>query len=230
MVRLFSRAPAGPVTTPEYERVWIAFAVDRGARSERIGFSQQNMDAFAAWLPMLVADSVLCGFGELPEDGLRLLNDVSAFADDALERIARAADGREQLGRAGLATRARDWSPAELSPDAFQVHCEIDLWEEEERIKVNMAFTPPEAATPQACRELVWIAWDWVADGSGLHPSRAAAAAAAPPLVRRRDRRRGRAPERQRPRLRAARRDAASRGERGRGAPGGTFPPVTQWS
>lgn len=165
------------MTTPEYERVWIAFAVDRGARSERIGFSQQNMDAFAAWLPMLVADSVLCGFGELPEDGVRLLHDVSAFADDALERIARAADGREPLGELGLATRARDWSPAELSPDAFQVHCEIDLWEEEERIKVNMAFTPPEAATTQASRELVWIAWDWVADGSGLHPSRAAAAA-----------------------------------------------------
>jgi hypothetical protein len=160
--------------------VWIAFEVDRGAQYARVGFSQQNMDAFAAWLPMLVTDAVLCGFGDMPEDGLQLLNDVSAFADETLERIEQAARGRERLGELGLATRARDWLPAvpaELSSDAFRVHCEIDLWEEEERIKVITSFTPPEAATPQANRELIWIAWDWVAEGGGLHPSSATTAA-----------------------------------------------------
>jgi hypothetical protein len=173
VARLFSRASTGPAATPEYERVWIAFEVDRGASYERVGFSQQNMDAFATWLPMLVADAALCGFGDMPEDGLLLVNAVSAFADEMLERIERTASGREQLGELGLATRARDWLPAEYSSDAFRVHCEIDLWEEE-RIKALTSFTPPDAATPEACRELIWVAWDWIADGGGLHPSSAA--------------------------------------------------------
>jgi hypothetical protein len=30
-----------------------------------------------------------------------------------------------------------------------------------------------KAATPEACRELVWITWDSVADGSGPQPGRA---------------------------------------------------------
>jgi hypothetical protein len=176
VARLFSRHPVGPATTPEYERVWIRFDVDRAAHYERVGFSQQNMDAFAAWLPMLVADAALCDLGDMPEDGLLLLNAVSAFADERLERLAQAASGtRQRDGR--LAMRAREWLPPELSGDAFQVHCEIDLWEERERIKVMTAFTPPEAATPQACLELIWIAWDWVADGGGLHPATAGVAA-----------------------------------------------------
>jgi hypothetical protein len=169
----FSRSQAGP-PTPDYERVWIAFQVDRGARYDRVGFSQQNMDAFATWLPMLVADAMLCNFGEQPEDGLALLNDISAFADAKLEQIARATSSQHEHDTLRLATRARDWMPTEFSDDAFQVHCEVDLWEEPERIKVITPFTPSEAATPEACRELVWITWDWVADGSGLQPGRAA--------------------------------------------------------
>lgn len=139
-----------------------------------MGFSQQNMDAFATWLPMLVADAMLCNFGDMPEDGLSLLNDISAFADEKLEQITRAASNPDQSTTPRLATRARDWMPTEFSDDAFQVHCEVDLWEEQERIKVMAPFTPSEAATPEACRELIWITWDWVADGSGLHPDRAA--------------------------------------------------------
>lgn len=164
---------AGP-PTPDYERVWIAFQIDRGARYERVGFSQQNMDAFASWLPMLVADAMLCNFGEMPEDGLSLLNDISAFADEKLEQIAHAESIEDEFNTLRLTTRARDWMPTEFSDDAFQVHCEVDLWEERERIKLMAPFTPPEAATPEACRELVRITWDWVADGSGLHPRRAA--------------------------------------------------------
>jgi hypothetical protein len=168
----FSRQPAGP-PAPEYERVWIAFEVDRGADYGRVGFSQQNMDAFATWLPMLIADAMLCTFEELPEAGYALLSDISEFADARLEQVARAA-GSEDDDSLRLATRTRNWMPGELSDDVFQVHCEVDLWEEQERIKVMTPFTPAEAATPEACRELVWIAWDWVAEGSGLHPSRAA--------------------------------------------------------
>jgi hypothetical protein len=166
----FSRPQSGP-PTPDYERVWIAFQIDRGAGYDRVGFSQQNMDAFAAWLPMLVADAMLCHFEEQPEEGLALLNDVSAFADAKLEQITRASKRHETPH---LATRERDWMPTEFSDDAFQVHCEVDLWEERERIKVITPFTPPEAATTEACRELVWITWDWLADGSGLEPGRAA--------------------------------------------------------
>ncbi len=132
------------------------------------------MDAFATWLPMLVADAMLCSFEEQPEDGLALLNDVSAFADAKLEQITRATSRQDEHDTLRLATRARDWMPTEFSDDAFQVHCEVDLWEERERIKVITPFTPPEAATPEACRELVWITWDWVADGSGLQPVHAA--------------------------------------------------------
>jgi hypothetical protein len=169
----FSRHQVGP-QTPDYERIWIAFHVDRGARYARVGFSQQNMDAFASWLPMLVADAMLCNFGDMPEDGLLLLNDISEFADEKLEQITRAASSQDEDNTLRLATRTRDWMPTEFSNDAFQVHCEVDLVEEQERIKVMTPFTPPEAATPEACRELIWITWDWVADGSGLHPGRAA--------------------------------------------------------
>jgi hypothetical protein len=135
------------------------------------------MDAFAAWLPMLVADAMLCSFGEQPEDGLAPLNDVSAFADAKLEQITRATSIQEEHDTLLLATRERDWTPSEFSDDAFQVHCEVDLWEEQERIKVVTPFTPAEAASPEACRELIWITWDWVADGSGLQPERAATGA-----------------------------------------------------
>jgi hypothetical protein len=169
----FSHHQAGP-PTPDYERVWIAFRVDPHERYERVGFSQQNMDAFATWLPMLVADAMLCNFGDMPEDGLSLLNDISVFADEKLEQIARAAGDHDEVNAPRLATRTRDWMPSEFSSDTFEVHCEVDLWEEQERIKVMTPFTPPEAATPDACRELVWITWDWVVDGSGLHLGRAA--------------------------------------------------------
>jgi hypothetical protein len=135
------------------------------------------MDAFATWLPMLVADAMLCHFGDMPEDGLSLLNDISVFADEKFEQATRAASNQDENTTLRLATRARDWMPTEFSDDAFQVHCEVDLWEEQERIKVMTPFTPPEAATPEACRELIWITWDWVADGSGLHPDRAAMSA-----------------------------------------------------
>jgi hypothetical protein len=172
----FSHHQTGP-PTPDYERVWIAFHIDPDAHYERVGFSQQNMDAFATWLPMLVADAMLCDLGDTPEDGLSLLNDISAFADGKLEQIAGAAGDHTEESTPPLATRARDWMPAEFSDNAFQVHCEVDLWEEQERIKVMTPFTPPEAATPEACRELVWITWDWVVDGSGLHLGRAAMAA-----------------------------------------------------
>jgi hypothetical protein len=159
---------------PDQERVWIAFQVDRGAHYERVGFSQQNMDAFASWLPVLVADAMLCNFGEMPEDGLSLVNDISAFADAKLEQIAHAETIEDEFDTLRLATRARDWMPTEFSGDTFQVHCEVDLWEERARVKVMAPFTPPEAATPEACRELVWITWDWLAHGGGLHPRRAA--------------------------------------------------------
>jgi hypothetical protein len=172
----FSQHRAGP-PTPDYERIWIAFQIDPAARYERVGFSQQNMDAFATWLPMLVADAVLCDFGDMPEDGLSLLNEISAFADEKLEQIARAANDHDESNLMRLTTRVRDWMPAEFSSDAFQVHCEVDLWEEQERIKVMTPFMPPEAATPEACRELIWITWDWVVDGSGLHLGRAVMAA-----------------------------------------------------
>jgi hypothetical protein len=172
----FSRHSIGP-PVPDYERIWIAFHVDRGTRYDRVGFSQQNMDAFASWLPMLVADAMLCRFEDMPEDGVALLNDISAFADEKLEQIKRAASPQVADTTLRLATRARDWMPTAFSDDTFQVHCEVDLLEEQQRIKLMTPFTPSEAATPEACRELVWITWDWVADGSGLHPGRAAAGA-----------------------------------------------------
>jgi hypothetical protein len=169
----FSQRHAGP-PTPDYERVWIAFEVDRGAGYQRVGCSHQNMDAFATWLPMLVADAMLCDLGEMPEDGLSLLRDISAFADEKLDRVRGATSIPGEYDALRLAARARDWMPIEFSHDAFQAHCEIDLWEERERIKVMTPFTPPEAASSEARRELIWIAWDWLADGSGLHPGRAA--------------------------------------------------------
>jgi hypothetical protein len=113
------------------------------------------MDAFATWLPMLVADAMLCNLGEQPEEGLALLNDVSAFADAKLEQITRATSSHDEHDTLPLATRARDWTPSEFSNDAFQVHFEVDLWEEPERIKIITPFTPAEAATAEACRELV---------------------------------------------------------------------------
>lgn len=177
MAWLFTRTDAGSPPTPDYERIWIAFQADRGSGYERVGFSQQNMDAFATWLPMLVADAMLCNLAEMPEEGLALLREISAFADAKLDQIAKATRNANDGNALRLATRTRDWMPAQVSDDVFHVHCEIDLWEEQERIKVMTSFTPEEAATPEACRELFWIAWDWVAEGSDLHPRRAAASA-----------------------------------------------------
>jgi hypothetical protein len=171
----FSRRKSAP-QLPDYERAWIAFHVDQGADYGRVGFSQQNMDAYAIHLPMLVADAMLCNFGDMPGDGMSLLHAIAELADEKVEQ-AKSATNQDELTALRLASRVRDWAPDEFSDDVFDVHCEVDISDELERITVMTPFSPPEAATPEVCRELTWIAWDWVAQGSGLHPGRAALAA-----------------------------------------------------
>lgn len=161
----------------ERERVWIAFDIDRGARYNRVQFTHVPlMEDMAIWLPMLVADAMVCNFGEMPKEARKLLREISKFAADKLRR-SRRAKNQTDFDALRMASRKREWNPTELSDNAFNVVCEVDMSAELERIKVMTPFAPPEAAMPEECRELIWLAYDWVADGSGLHPGRALMAA-----------------------------------------------------
>src|SRR3954467_15511687 len=105
---------------PDTERVWIDFQIDRGAGYDRIQYRHQNMDAMAMWLPMLVADAMLCNFDGMPSDGSALLRDIEACAAGTRDRVG-VATNQDEFNALRLASRPRNWAPMELSDDAFGV-------------------------------------------------------------------------------------------------------------